>query len=495
MMLDICGYVAEDCLFLMTLTDPSCGDGVFVTEAVERLCLSARKHDIRLESLAGCIRAYDTDEDAITVARQMTARILSTHGADRAIAGKLLDEWFRCEDFILADGDESDIVIGNPPYIRSSDIPVDVRKSYAEVLEGFSMGTDMYIAFLEKGMRTIRKSGVLCLICPDRWQKNMSGAGLRSFMQENGMQISINCQMHGVDAFDKAVSAYPSVTVISHGNDARTDVICSPSFDEPDADSLVSSLKTGDRTSTPAYRFRSGSREYGPMPTLEEAGVTVGIGIATGKDSVFITDDACIVEEDRLVPLAYARDISDFRLPESPARWLINPWKDGSLVDLDEYPRLKAYFLLHEDELKGRYIARKNSKRWYGTIDKMRPGLAGREKLLIRDISSRPEPVYDDGIYYPHHNLYWMTSDDWDMEVLGGILISDTVNGMMQESSVRMRGGAIRNQAQYLRRIRIPPYQSIGTDDRMELKSAFVAHDRKKATEICERLYGRWKEM
>lgn len=33
-------------------------------------------------------------------------------------------------------------------------------------------------------------------------------------------------------------------------------------------------------------------------------------------------------------------------------------------------------------------------------------------------------PVLDDGQTYPHHNLYFVTSQKWDLRVLGGLLLS-----------------------------------------------------------------------
>ena len=32
-------------------------------------------------------------------------------------------------------------------------------------------------------------------------------------------------------------------------------------------------------------------------------------------------------------------------------------------------------------------------------------------------------PVLDEGSFYPHHNLYFVTSDAWDLQVLGGLLV------------------------------------------------------------------------
>ena len=156
---------------------------------------------------------------------------------------------------------------------------------------------------------------------------------------------------------------------------------------------------------------------------------------------------------------------------------------------MSDYPRLERYFLANEESLKKRHVAQKNPADWYRTIDKLKPGLCESKKLLIRDMSDKTEPIYDDGKLYPHHNLYWMTSDTWDLKVLGGILISDTVYDMMLQNSVDMRGGVIRNQAQYLRKLRVPCYESIAESDREALRVSFEKNDREMASRICERLY------
>ena len=62
----------------------------------------------------------------------------------------------------------------------------------------------------------------------------------------------------------------------------------------------------------------------------------------------------------------------------------------------------------------------------------------------------------DEGAFYPHHNLYWITSTSWPLEVLKALLRSDLVTQQVRAYSVQMRGGSLRYQAQTLRRIRLP---------------------------------------
>jgi len=64
--------------------------------------------------------------------------------------------------------------------------------------------------------------------------------------------------------------------------------------------------------------------------------------------------------------------------------------------------------------------------------------------------------VLDEGRFYPHHNLYHVTSPAWDLRALATILRSPVAVLFVSGYCVKMAGGFLRFQAQYLRRIRIP---------------------------------------
>ena len=73
---------------------------------------------------------------------------------------------------------------------------------------------------------------------------------------------------------------------------------------------------------------------------MEEAGVRLGIGVATGCDDVYITEEAGTVEGERELPLFFMRDWRAGRRDAN--KYLVNPWnEDGSLVDLEDYPKLR----------------------------------------------------------------------------------------------------------------------------------------------------------
>jgi hypothetical protein len=172
-------------------------------------------------------------------------------------------------------------------------------------------------------------------------------------------------------------------------------------------------------------------------------------------------------------------------------RFVINAFNNaGGVVDLDEYPRLRKYLKEHADEIKKRHVARKNPTSWFRTIDRVYPKLVAVPKLLIPDIAGSNEVVFEEGRYHPHHNLYFVTSDAWDLQVLGGLLSSKMALFFVWSYAVKMRGGYLRFQAQYLRRIRLPDPKGVPVKVAENIKEAFVRRDFPRLDELALEAYG-----
>ncbi len=122
----------------------------------------------------------------------------------------------------------------------------------------------------------------------------------------------------------------------------------------------------------------------------------------------------------------------------------------------------------------------------------MGPALGERPKLLLPDIKARSHPVLDDGHLYPHHNLHLVVSGPWDLQVLGGLLLSEVASLFVGTYCVKMRGGTYRFEGQYhLRRIRVPGPRMVRRSSARALARAFESRDREAATGVALRLYGR----
>ncbi|MDN5973374.1 Eco57I restriction-modification methylase domain-containing protein [Bifidobacterium crudilactis] len=509
LILDVLGVKNAESLIGKVIVDPSCGDGSFILRIIDLIASAGcynSPYDYRR------LHAYDIDQQAVEHTRRGISDLLIRETTmSRESADETAMRIAQQTDYITAVAQkqipQADIVIGNPPYIRATDIPRGTRSEYMNQTMTMSYGTDIYIGFIEQGLKNLRDRGTLAYVCADRWLQNKYGTDLRTFVN-TGYDLIHIIRMHGVDAFKDEVDAYPAITVIRNQklHPTVTYVKCQKGFTENDSRQLVNSdtargsnwtrtilakprrpqdniILTDSRTSRDIIRVADA------YPTIEEAGVNIGIGIATGRDSVFVTDRPDIVESDRLVPLFYMRDWRRGR--KDKQRWLINPWADdGRLIDLDKYPKAKQYFDSHYNEIANRHVARKNKNSWYRTIDKIHPGLINRPKLLIPDLAMECDPIYEDGHKYPHHSCYWLTSDKWDLKSLGGILISDMTSKTIESLGVKMRGGTLRFQAQYLRMLHIPYIQNVTEEQKSKLATAFDNNDRMLANEITNQIYG-----
>jgi hypothetical protein len=115
--------------------------------------------------------------------------------------------------------------------------------------------------------------------------------------------------------------------------------------------------------------------------------------------------------------------------------------------------------------------------------------LRHRDKLYFPDMKLASNPTLDKGQTYPHHNLYYLVSDGWDLEVLGGLLLSKVAQLFIEAYCVKMRGGTLRFQAQYLRRIHVPDPKLISGDIASILRDAFRSRDVAKATRAAIAAY------
>ena len=81
----------------------------------------------------------------------------------------------------------------------------------------------------------------------------------------------------------------------------------------------------------------------------------------------------------------------------------------------------------------------------------------------------RPLPDHDAGTVYPHRGLYHITSTSWDLRALRAILRSGLAALVVRAYSTKLGGGYFRFQAQNLRRIHLPAWDSLETRTRREL--------------------------
>lgn len=501
--LDLLGWCSGTGLLRSRLLEPSAGEGDLLLPAVRRLLAEVDANDLRI---APCVRAVEVNLGALAICRERLHEILSECGWSRLKSEQLLGDWLVHADFLTVPlPSHFTHVVGNPPYLRLESLPKDLLRLYRSQWTSLFDRADLYVAFIEKSLGLLRSDGRLGFICADRWMKNRYGGPLRALVAAS-FHLEAYVDFTGCPAFFNEVDAYPAVTIIRRGTGSKTYTAFRPEISEAALTPLAKALRG--EALHPAVSLRHNVAksdqswafdEDGCMdaihrleaifPELETVGVRVGIGVATGADAVYIGRDFD-VEDSRKLPLATTRDIRSGQVAWG-GEWVLNPFEaDGRLVDLANYPRFAVYLEKHRERIARRNVAARNPNGWFRTIDRIHESLTWRPKLLIPDIKGSAHVVYEEGKLYPHHNLYHITSDTWDLRALQTVLSSRIALAFIVAYSPRMRGGHLRFQAQYLRRIRIPDWATVKPAVRLKLSSAAVKSDAKMAAEAVRELYG-----
>jgi adenine-specific DNA-methyltransferase len=494
LVLDLAGYVPDRRLAELVALEPSAGDGAFLSAMVRRLVESCERFEI--------------DPEAAERAVGVVCETLKQLRVSVATAAKLARQWIKTADFLEASlcFPIADFVIGNPPYIRLEEIPSSKAAFYRSGFSAMRGRADIYVALYQ-----LKPGGVCAYICADRWMLNDYGSALREFITTEGYNVRHVIEAHDVPAFETEVSAYPAVTIIAREKQGPVTVSKAlPGIEKEKTQSLVRSITSlGSSPGIKTARFPDWFHGTEPWPCsspealkllkhLEATcfpleckitGTKIGIGVATGADRVFITSKKPDVEPGRLLPLALASDLTDGRVDWS-GHYLLNPWDEKSLVDVEKNPRFLSHLSPHHKLLASRHTAKKDKpQNWHKTIDRVNHGLFKKHKLYIADIKERLLPALDLGKTYPQHNLYWITSETWDLRVLGALLMSAVGEFFIHCYGVRMRGGYLRFQAQYLRRIRVPDPASISPKLAETLRHAFDTQDFELATQAALEAY------
>lgn len=533
LLLDLAGYSASHNLVDARAVEPSAGEGAFLVPMVTRLLDSCRAQGRPWLDCFNAIRAYDIDAAALRQCRRQLASLLLDVGVSDTDAEVLLNAWLIETDYLLQVGRTTtspdqqpqlfdspapegvDFVIGNPPYVRVESIPEPQNARYRHLFPTMRGRADLYVGFYEAALRQLKPSGVCAFICADRWMVNQYGETLRRFIA-NGFSVEVLIEMHQAAAFEEEVSAYPAISVIRRAPQGPA-VVASATHDLEQVPTAaivayLSTLRQAATTVTLPGLTAAQAPEWFPagepwtrttpartalLTYLEQhfeplvstaTGTRVGIGVATGADAVFFTTNPDLVEPAHQLRLARPADVRTGHLTWG-GQWLISPWQEGKLVDLTQRPRLHAHLDGHRARLAGRHVAKKNPNVWHRTIDKVDEQLYRRSKLYIPDIKNTLFPVLDRGETYPDHNLYFITSETWDLEVLGGLLLSDVGTFFVECYGVRMRGGYLRMQAQYLRKIRVPAPHTIPLSLADALRQAFRTRDVAAATATAVVVY------
>ena len=213
--LDLVGYTNDDILDKYIL-EPSSGDGVFLTEIVNRYIDVCLKQQIEtnqiMERLEKYIYGVELDKVEFDKSIENLNNLVKTKlSIDKKINWNIYNQ--NTLDFFKNYLNFFDFVVGNPPYIRIHNLDVRTRSILKQDFI-FSEGTiDIYLSFFEIGFKVLNENGFLGYITPNSYLHNSSYSLFREYLKnEKIVKILIDFKANKVF---KGFSTYTAITIIN----------------------------------------------------------------------------------------------------------------------------------------------------------------------------------------------------------------------------------------------------------------------------------------
>ena len=168
------------------ILEPSCGDGVFLNAAVERIKAVG---EVSRFYIASRIKGIEVNPEEAEKARQRVVHSLG-HSAAKSIHTGDFFGWFQDEN-----AKEFDVVLGNPPFIRYRHFPEQYRETAFNVLTGNGLkanrSTNIWVPFVVGAAESLRHGGRLALILPAELLQVSYANQLRAYLVQKFSRLDI----------------------------------------------------------------------------------------------------------------------------------------------------------------------------------------------------------------------------------------------------------------------------------------------------------------
>lgn len=173
--------------------DISCGCGAFLYTLAEYI------HEHTGEQFGNIFKhLYGVDISATSVnrAKILLALVALQNGeiiqddTFNLFAGDSLTFDFRSMPKV-ANNNGLDIIVGNPPYVRSKHIDKETKKNFPLWCTSKVGNADLYIPFFEIGLTALNENGLLGYITVNTFFKSVNARTLRNYFSDNHLSLSI----------------------------------------------------------------------------------------------------------------------------------------------------------------------------------------------------------------------------------------------------------------------------------------------------------------
>ncbi|HEV7424210.1 MAG TPA: N-6 DNA methylase, partial [Candidatus Paceibacterota bacterium] len=401
----------------LRIIDPAVGDG----ELLHNLVTLAHKRGFKNLEIFG----FDINQEAVDASIKLIEEdfpsvVLKIQKSD--FLEWVLDNYNQSLFSPVSEKIQFDIVIANPPYVRTQVMGSEKAKQLAEEFH-LSGRVDLYHAFLKGIEKILKPKGTAGIIVSNRFLTTKSGELVRKSLLSDFNILHV-WDLGDTRLFDAAV--LPAVLLLEKTTDYIdkslranfTSIYVEGKTQKNDAVLIFDALEKG---SSDLFKVLNGTLDYGNeygdvwrLATqrtddwLEQVRSKtkllfkdigkVKVGIKTTADNVFIVSDTSKFSgkiPETLQPLITHHIAFRFKA-DKPIKYVVythelksNGEKKRS-INLSDYPITKKYLESHKEQLAGRTYIADSNRNWFEIWVPHDPDAWKHPKLVFRDISEQP---------------------------------------------------------------------------------------------------------
>lgn len=539
------------------ILDPACGSGAFLNKAVDILfeihkALHDSKYsedstlkkyfdslDSRREIIINNIYGVDLNEESVEITKlSLFLKLATSTGVKQGFKLPNLDKNIKCgnslcDDETIAenkvfnwnnkfkevfDNGGFDIVIGNPPYVSShiKNLSEDEEQSEKKYLKENYITAyksyDLYVLFIEKGITILKENGILSYINPNKFLNSTYGEKLKEYLNDYHIHELID---FGDNQIFKDAKNYTCILKISKNQ-----------LDEP---TFYLKNITNPELALLNFNKKQNNEEYSRLiiipneqmkkwnlvdenelnilnrlkqfDSLSKFSSNIWEGARPGFEKAYIVNENEIsdlnLETILIKPFIKNEDITKYSINTkgefNNPKYIILPYIDSELINLDYYPNIKQHLEGFYDEL---YDSNGKDNEEFRYSYYHLPKEFNENKLMIitPDISKNNSFVLLDSkdIIFPNTMYSISLYEEFEeyKYVLLAILNSNLIEWFIKKISPSIRGGYYRYKSTYLEQIPIIPLNKEITDklnelviklinlkeEQIKIKTSFIAY-------------------
>lgn len=515
------------------ILDPACGSGSFLFKALTVFCSLCKKTNYSTKNFLtlienGAISGIDIKPLAVVMSKTTFINsILNYYENILQISSKPIKIPIYQMDFLLNNlnslvGIKShfDYVVGNPPYLRIQRVyPKSKRLEYIKEFDSAVGRFDIYVLFIEKGIKILNPNGSLGFIVSNKFMTTNSGVGIREVIHNSSTILHL-LDLNDTDLMNAMVLPcvlilkktksktnlfhYLHVKRIRRTNSNQINNLFQHMLKIPtdgffqeamikgkhgNVAIQISSMLTDlalEKSSDPWYFMKLDDKNIIEKIDSKKTHIlgdlaTISVGIKTTADPVFCEKlTASFIKEKKLDKSLVFKMLRGINVQKWIINWkgetsgkethILYPYKkQGSKVvpvNLDDYPSVKQYFEepTNKNILDSRTYVKEAGRQWYEIWVHLDPDSFKKTKIVTPDISNINRFALDLDGFFPGGSVFTITVDqnlDFNKYMLG-LLNSELLEYYhKQNNSTSIYSGRYRYTSTYLKKLPIISYKKL----------------------------------